>query len=82
MSDEEPFADAPSSKTGRVKYAISNLWDDFGHVDNPYLGLVINCGLASLGLVLFVATSGLVSYLGVVWALLNLLPVFQWVLGL
>lgn len=81
-NDDNPYRDAPDGKLARLRYSISTLWEGFGNVDSVGLGIVINCGLAALGVVVFVATSGLLSYAGAVWAILNIAPVVQWVLGL
>ena len=44
--------------------------------------LAINIGLALPGLaVIFLANSLLIQFIGGVWAGINLLPVFQWVIG-
>lgn len=83
MTDQDSdFQDMPTGRTARLKYSISNLWDQWGNVDNEWLGAVINVGLAMFGVVAFVFGSGLVSWAGAAWAVLNLVPVIQWVLRL
>jgi len=83
MSDDESdFAEMPSGKVARLKYSINNLWEDFGNVDSIGLGIVINLGLAAIGVIGYVWLSGLVAYVALVWAILNVLPILQWVLGL
>lgn len=80
--DDSDFADMPSGRRARLQYSISNLWDQFGNVDNVALGLTINIGLASLGLIAFVLGDGLVAWAGIAWAILNGYPLIQWALGL
>jgi len=82
MSDDNDFSDIPTGKTARLRYSINNLWDQWGNVDNERLGLVINLGLASFGVLAWVAFSGLLAWAGVAWAVLNIVPVIQWVLRL
>jgi len=82
MSDDDTEYYTPESRTDRIKYSVTTLWDDFGRTDSAQLGLVINTGLALLGVIVYILTSGLVSYAGIAWAILNIYPVFQWVISL
>jgi hypothetical protein len=72
----------PSGKVARLKYSINNLWDEWGNVDSIGLGIVINLGLAAIGVLGYVWLSGILAYVAAVWAILNVLPVLQWVLRL
>jgi len=80
--DDSPFEDAPTDKLGRLRYSISTLWDDFGRADHMIVGLAVNVALSLVGVAVFVLTSGVLSYAGAVWAIINILPVVQWVLRL
>lgn len=80
MSDDE--LDLDNQGLSDLKFSIQTLWERFGNVDSMVVGTIINLLLASLGILVFVATTGWLSYLGVVWAIMNLLPIVQWVLGL
>jgi len=80
--DENPYSDAPSGKLNRLKYAISTLWNDFGRADHMIVGLAVNVALSLVGVAVFILTSGVLSYAGAVWAIINILPVVQWVLRL
>lgn len=83
MSDDEnPYADVPTGRIARLKHSVTHLLGEFGSADNVQLGIVINVGLALPGLAVFLATSGILSWIGAVWFLLNILPVVQWVIGL
>jgi len=64
-----------------LKLSISNLFDEFGSADTQ-LAIVINLGLASIGVVLWLVASGWLAWVGAIWATLNVLPVVQWVIGL
>lgn len=87
--DENPYADRPDGKVAQVRYSIANLWSEFGNVDNIQLGIVINVGLGLLGLPVvwfglnaMPGTAGLVvAFIGAVWAIVNILPVVQWMVG-
>jgi hypothetical protein len=80
--NESDYVDMPSGKVARIKYSISNLWDSFGRTDSLGLGVIINLSMILLGIIVYMATSGLLSYVGVVWALFNCYPFVQWVFGL
>jgi len=80
--DENPYADRPDGKLNQLQYSISNLWDEFGNVDSVGVGLVVNLGLALIGVVIYWQTTGLVAVAGAIWAILNLLGIIKWVLGL
>lgn len=82
MSDDtNPYDGMPSGRLARLKYSISNLWDDFGHVDNLAVGVMINLALVLSGVAIAIGTDGWVSMLGVAWAVLNAYPLVQWVIG-
>jgi len=79
--DESSYSGAPSGKLARVKYAIGNLWDDFGSTSNIGLGFVINSSMVALGVLIAVlASNQWLSYAGVVWAIINGYPLLQWVM--
>jgi len=80
--DESDFADMPSGKVARLKYSINNLWGEWGNVDSIGLGIVINLGLAAFGFIGYAFLSGIPSYVALVWGIVNILPIIQWVLRL
>jgi hypothetical protein len=83
MTEEESdYADVPSGKLNQLKFSISNLWDEFGKTDSLGFAFVVNTGMILVGLVVFLAFDGLVSYAGAVWAISNSYPIIQWVFGL
>jgi hypothetical protein len=82
MTQDSDYSDMPSGKVARIKYSITNLWDSFGRTDSLGLGVVINLGMVLLGIIVFMTTSGILSYVGAVWALFNCYPFVKWVLGL
>jgi hypothetical protein len=55
---------------------------DKGQTDNWKLGLVINTAQIVLGVALYVFTSGLISWAGVILAVIAALAIIKWVLGL
>jgi len=73
--------DPKPSKIGGLVYSITNLWDDFGSTDRPLLGLVINLGVAAIGVVVYLSTSGLVAYAGAFIAILSVLAVIRWMVS-
>lgn len=80
--NESDYADAPDGKLNQLKYSVTNLWDELGNTDTIGLGFIVNGSMILLGLVVFLATDGLVSYAGAVWAIFNSYPIIQWVFGL
>jgi Zn-dependent protease len=80
--DESDFAGMPSGRIARLKYAVGNLWSDYGNVDSVGLGIVINVGLALLGVLVYTQFTGVIAIIGAVWAVFNLVPVAQWVFDL
>ena len=81
MSNDEGI-DIPSGRRAQLAQSISNLIAEFGQTDSVGFGLVVNLGLALLGVVVWWATTGIVSYAGAVWAILNLLGIVKLVLRL
>lgn len=65
-----------------LQLAISNLWDEFGSTDNIGLALVINGGLAAIGVIAWLALDGVAAYAGLVWAIINLSGILKWVFRL
>jgi len=88
MSDDK--IDLDNQGLSDLKFSIRTLWDKVGSTDSIGLGIVINVGLGLLGLPFvwiglnqMAGIAGLVvAFIGAVWALLNIMPVIQWVLGL
>lgn len=65
-----------------LKISLSNLLNELGSTEKIGLALVINSGLASIGLVVYLLTDGWVSFVGLVWVIINLWGIVQWVFGL
>lgn len=80
MVDDELGYD-PTTTTGKLRFIIGNLWSNVGQTSIG-IGILINTSLCLVGLVAFWLTTGWLSYVALVWAILNILPVIQWVLGL
>jgi len=53
-----------------------------GTTDNWKLGLVVNLAQTALGIALYVFTSGILAWAGVILAVLSVLAILKWVLGL
>ena len=81
MTDDSEFH-VPEGKWNQLKYSIGNLLEEWANTDNPILGLVINLGMAAIGVVVWYFTSGIVAFAGGVWAILSILAIVKWVLGL
>lgn len=64
-----------------LRISLKNLHEDFGSTENPLLGLVINLGLASIGVVIYLEVGGIGAIAGLVWAIINLIGVVKWVIG-
>lgn len=64
-----------------LRYSLENLYEDFGSTENPLLGLAINLGLASIGVVAYLELSGVAAIVGLLWAIINVLGVVKWVIG-
>lgn len=82
MSEDSEQLEIPDSKRGRLRYSVGNLFENFGSTSSPMLGLVVNLGLAAIGLLVYWQTTGIVAFVAGVWAILNALGVVQWVMGL
>jgi len=82
MSDEDEEYDMPTGRVAQLQYSISNLIEDFGQTDSIGLGLVINLFMVAMGIVIWAAFSGLVAFAGAVFAILHILAIVKWVLGL
>lgn len=80
-TDDDPPITSLSA-IDRLHQSISNLWEEFGSTDSPLFGLVVNGGLASIGVVVAVSTTGVIQFIAGVWAILNLLGIIAWVLRL
>lgn len=64
-----------------LRLSLENLIEDFGSTENPLLGLVINLGLAAIGVVVYLELSGIIAIAGLMWAIINVLGVVKWVIG-
>lgn len=79
MTDDSKL-ELPDGKLTRLKYSITNLWDDLGRTDSAAFGFLVNGGLALIGGVVALFTTGWIQFIAVAWAILNLIPIFKWVL--
>lgn len=82
MGGDHSMLDRWKYELSNLRASITNLWDDFGGTTAPLLGLVVNLGLAAIGLVIYWQTSGLIAYAGGTWAILHILAIVKWVIGL
>lgn len=62
--------------------SLSNLHRKFGSTEKPLLGLAVNAGLAAIGIVGVLLTSGILEVVAAAWAGLNILGIVKWVIGL
>lgn len=65
-----------------LRVSITNLWDEFGRADSPIVGFGLNTLLALVGVSVYLAFTGWVSYVGGVWAILHVLSIIKWVFKL
>jgi len=56
--------------------------NDIGKTDNPWFGLLVNGSTALIGLIVFIVFSGIVAYVGAFFAIVSVLSIVRWVLGL
>jgi len=56
--------------------------NDLGKTDNPWFGLLFNGSTAVLGIGVYVAFSGIVAWIGALFAIVSVLSIVRWVLGL
>lgn len=70
------------SALDNLKLSLSNLIHEFGSSESIGFALVINLGLAAIGVAVYLGTSGLLSFVGGLWAIINLLGIVAWVLRL
>jgi len=80
--NESDYSGMPTGRIARIKYSISNLWDSFGRTDSLGLGVIINLSMIALGIIVYVLSSGLLSYVGAVWAIFNSYPFIKLVFNL
>jgi hypothetical protein len=80
--NESDYSGMPTGRIARIKYSIHNLWDSFGRTDSLGLGVVINLSMIALGIIVYVLSSGLLSYVGAVWAIFNSYPFIKLVFNL
>ena len=80
MSGDESDPPRMTSVAG-LRYSLGTLFERFGTADNPAIGILINGSLALVGIALAIVTSGLVQWAAGVWALVNLMPIVQWVMA-
>jgi hypothetical protein len=52
-----------------------------GTTDNWKLGLVVNLAQTALGIALYVLTTGILAWAGIILAVLSVLAIVKWVLG-
>jgi len=79
-NDTDQLDEDPTSASG-FRYAVGNLWDEFGSTDSIALGTIVNGSMVLLGLVIAWQASGLVAAGGVAWALFNSYPFLRWVVS-
>lgn len=60
---------------------IRYLIDEFGRTDSIQRGLLVNLGMATLGLLGIILTSGYLRIGSAIWIVINLYPVARWVIG-
>lgn len=61
-----------------LRVAVGNLIHDFGGTERLWLALSINVSLGLIGLAVWWAAEGWISYLGFVWALLHGIAIARW----
>jgi hypothetical protein len=74
--------DIPNSTLAKLRYAITNLWDRFGQQDRIGIALAVNLLFTVCGILVYSWGSGLVAFAGAVWAILHVLAILKWVVGL
>jgi hypothetical protein len=73
---------APDSSLGKLKFAITNLWDRFGQQDQIGVALAINMLFTVFGILVYIWAEGWIAFIGAVWAILHVIAVVKWFIGL
>lgn len=71
-----------SSDTEQFDEAVRKPTAEKGTTDNWRLGLIINSIQIAVGAFLYMSFSGLVSWIGIILAVLAAIAILKWVLGL
>jgi len=74
--------DIPNSTLAKLRYAITNLWDRFGQQDRIGIALAVNMLFTVCGILVYSWADGLIAFAGAVWAILHVLAILKWVVGL
>lgn len=64
----------------QIKQSVQGNLSHYREASSVYHDLAINVALGLVGVVVYVYFTGWVSWIGAVWAILNLLPVVTWVM--
>lgn len=72
MSDDEAI---PTGKLAQLKYSVSNLWDEFGNVDNLVTGTLINLAIGLPGLAGWLMIDHWLSVVGLLWFLMHVVAI-------
>jgi hypothetical protein len=83
MSDrDESAVEVPNSTLAKLKFSITNLWDEYGNTGSLVGDLFIQLLTAASGITIYLLFDGYVGFAGVVLAILPLLAILKWVVGL
>jgi hypothetical protein len=74
--------DTPNGTLAKLRYAITNLWNDYGQADSIPVALIINILLTAVGVGIVVWFDGLIELAGASWATLHVLAILKWAVGL
>jgi len=74
MSDEDSI---PTESTARLKYSITNLWDEFANVDNLVTGTLLNVAIGLPGLAGWLIVDHWIGLLGLGWFLIHVSAIVQ-----
>jgi len=82
MTEDESAVEVPNSTLAKLRYAITNLWDRFGQQEQIGIALAANLLFTVFGILLYIGTDGLLAFIGAVWAILHVLAILKWAVGL
>jgi len=74
--------DIPNGTLAKLRYSITNLWDEYGNEESIPVALFINLLFTAVGVGIYLWFDGLVAFAGAVWAILHVLAILKWVVGL
>jgi len=82
MTEDESAVEVPNSTLAKLRYSITNLWEDYGRQEQIGIAFAVNVGLTIIGTAIYATADGWIAFAGAVWAILHVLAIIKWVVGL